>query len=241
VSPADEALPEPSLSLLEYASLRAGLDLLPERAVDVANTFDLKDEAELSRELAAWESRLATRVLEARELPLMKARMRDYWVRFDRKRFDDVAPSEPLPPPPSAPPMPPPPVTLHAVPEPPPLVTPAPIARDAPANSFKANSFKKRLRLVRLVETVAAPDEQPAPKPLTVEGYALLCYASRHLTDRLHALFEAFGLVSPPLQEEADRTWKARLQADPIEHRRWHEHLERLRVLHQEIPYAERT
>ena len=246
MSTAEEALPEPSLSLLEYASLRAGLELLPDRAGEVASNFDLKDEEQLSREIGAWEGRLATRALEARELPVMKARMRDYWIRFDRKGVDDATPSMAPPPspppstppmqPPLQPPMQPPLLASSSVPEPPPIVTPPPMAPPA-----STSSFKKRLRLVRLVETVEAPSEPPAPPPLTIEGYALLCYASWHLPDRLQGLFEAFGLVTASQREEADRVWKARLQADPIAHGRWRDHFERLRVLYGQIAPANRA
>ncbi len=72
------------LTLLDYASLAAGLELLPHRAQGIFAYFGL-DETAGRAEVARWEKALAERPADRDELGRMRSRMTSHWVRWDRE------------------------------------------------------------------------------------------------------------------------------------------------------------
>ncbi len=255
---ADELLPdrakEPTLTLLEYASLRMGLDMLPHRAKEISSKFDLHHRDALARELAAWNRRLATHPSESRELASMKTRMRDFWVRYSRS--GDTTPAPPActpsssPPPPAAfPPSETRPISSRPSIPPPSSWTEPPPRSTLPSASPFARRISRALEhkdLLAAAMGVAAPPQHsptltehtppsalpPAEPPLSLERYALLCFAARHLRDRVEALFAANGLGELSTRLRVDQGWQARLRSDAFAYGTFRSHLVRLAQLH---------
>lgn len=70
------------LSLLEYASLSMGLELLPHRRGEVLAYFGLTDDSGRA-ETDAWKVRLGASPSESMEHDRLRVRMRDFWARWD--------------------------------------------------------------------------------------------------------------------------------------------------------------
>lgn len=70
------------LTLLDYASLSMGLELLPHRADEVLRSFGL-DATSGAQTLQSWSAHLETHPREAAELANMRERMRAHWTRWD--------------------------------------------------------------------------------------------------------------------------------------------------------------
>jgi hypothetical protein len=71
------------LTLLDYASLMRGLELLPHRRAEVLASFEL-DELLGQPEIARWEAWLATHPSDKAECAAMAERMTAYWQRWDK-------------------------------------------------------------------------------------------------------------------------------------------------------------
>jgi hypothetical protein len=79
------------LTLLDYASLMRGLELLPQRRTEVLAHFEL-DEESGQPEIDRWTGWLATHPGDDAECTKLAERMTDYWRRWD-KTTPVVAPS----------------------------------------------------------------------------------------------------------------------------------------------------
>jgi hypothetical protein len=114
VAKKEDAPPDRVLSLLEFASVSMGLEIVPDRAAEVFKKYGL-DEKAGAREVELWTAHLASSAAEEREFRVMRARMHDYWVQFSQPKPEGapVAPTPravprvaaaPAPAPPSPPP-----------------------------------------------------------------------------------------------------------------------------------------
>ena len=83
VEATDSGSAEPRLTLIEYASVSMGLELLPHREADVLAHFGLRDPNVRQRETDHWTAHLKASARDRREFPAMRERMRMYWMRFD--------------------------------------------------------------------------------------------------------------------------------------------------------------
>jgi hypothetical protein len=86
--------PTSALSLLDYASLSMGLELLPHRALELFRSFGL-DGLTGPRAMGSWETWLKNRPRESAECAQMRGRMRAYWVRWDAQTPLPQAPKVP--------------------------------------------------------------------------------------------------------------------------------------------------
>jgi len=229
------APPQPTLTLLEFASVSMGLEVLPHRRSDVFRKFGLDTEAAQESELAAWQRYFEENAGEKREWEKMRARMRNHWIEFDRGPA--APPIEPIAPPtPTLSPQVPPVKTLATgTPPLPPPTTLEPWAPPAapPPASDGGNETALFVGSIVFPEADAAPRTKldppsavvTAPMPsISLRAYAEIGVDLQLMPGQADSIFARHGLHDPAQRTAVDAQWKARLGSSATERAEW-EHL----------------
>ncbi len=81
----DQPAPHPALSLLEFASYSMAIELLPHRMPEIHHSFGLDERTALEL-VASYRAYFEAYPSEANEHAVMRARMRDRWIRWEREQ-----------------------------------------------------------------------------------------------------------------------------------------------------------
>ena len=233
-----------ALTLLEYASLSMGLELLPHRREDVFNRYGLKTEEARANEVQAWTQHFAANPRDRRDWQAMRERTRLYWVRFDNPQSSDVPKAMPKPAssgdeplsistspsfsysreaPPSAPTPP----REPAIAAPPPPLVPVNSAEVQASVSPKSSSSSNETAVYPAAVSfpehapVGVPVASPSQPELPLETYANICAEIQFSPDRAEEIFVRYGLREHAGRAGLDVAWQNRLLTYPAEHWRW--------------------